>query len=284
MQRVQIDQGSLRSLLVLASVIEARDAFTGGHVWRTSRYAARLADAAGLDEGAVFMAQLGGLVHDLGKIGIPDAILNKRGKVTPNEYEVIRRHPEIGHDIVVNHPLAPLVAASVAQHHLRADGGGYPDRFLDAEPAVVSRAVTIADAFDAMTSFRPYRYENPVERALRALEAERGGQFDAAMTDVFVRLVRKGDLDHVLGHAGEGRLMLTCRECGPIIAPPRSADDGSEIVCPACTAEYVLHFSRDTFELEWTGRRGGVHSPRPDIDAVEEILRDAPAEVDRGEI
>ncbi|MBI2787577.1 MAG: HD domain-containing protein [Elusimicrobia bacterium] len=279
MKTIEIDPPLLRSLLVLATVIEARDPFTGGHVWRTSRYARLLATAAGLEKDDVFMAQLGGLVHDLGKVGIPDAILLKQARITPAEFRVIALHPEIGHDIVVNHPLALLVDRQISQHHLRMDRQGYPARWRDQTPWFVSRIVSVADAFDAMTSTRPYRRELLRARALAVLEEERGRQFDAGLVDLFIALARDGRLDHVIGHAADDRLMLSCPECGPIIAPPAKAADGDKAGCPSCLREFVLHFARGAPELEWTGRGASAPAASPDLEAVEDALRDAPRRV-----
>lgn len=279
MKTIEIDPPLLRSLLVLATVIEARDPFTGGHVWRTSRYARLLAAAAGLEEDDVFMAQVGGLVHDLGKVGMPDAILLKQSKITAAEFRVIALHPEIGHDIVVNHPLALLVDRQISQHHLRMDRQGYPARWRDQTPWIVSRVVSIADAFDAMTSSRPYRRELLRARALAVLEAERGKQFDAALVDQFIALARKGVLEHVIGHAADSRLMLACPECGPIIVPPSKAAEGDKTGCPSCLREFVLHFAHGAHELEWTGRAASAPAGTPDLEAVEDALRRAPRRV-----
>lgn len=284
MARIEIDIPLLKSLLVLASVIEARDAFTGGHVWRTSRYARGLAESLGFGEGDVFLAQLGGLVHDLGKVGIPDAVLNKRGAYTDAEAAVMRRHPEIGEALLADHPLAALVAAPVVEHHLRPDGRGYPDAIADREPSIVSRVVTVADTFDAITSFRPYHPGGGVERAVAALEEGGGTQFDADFAAAFVTMVRRGDVDHVIGHAAEGVPMLSCPECGPIVAPPRGSHDGDSVVCPSCTGELVLHVAGDTFELEWTGRRVGMVARSPDLGAVDDLLADTPESIDTDDV
>jgi len=278
--RVVVDLPLLKSLLVLASVIEARDRFTGGHVWRTSRYARALAERLGMTPGDAFLAQLGGLVHDLGKIGIPDGILNKREPISEAEWAVLRLHPEIGEEILANHPLGPLVATPVAEHHLRVDGGGYPARLSARPPAALARVVAVADVFDAVTAFRPYHGGNRLAAGVAELVAARGTQLDAACVDALVDLAGAGALDHVLGHAGEGRLMLACHQCGPIVAPPAGARDGDAIVCPACTGEFTLHVAGDAFALEWRGTRAGAYRPRPDMAAVDEVLRAAPPEVD----
>jgi hypothetical protein len=277
--RIVVDRPLLKSLLVLASVIEARDRFTGGHVWRTSRYARLLAEKLGMDAGDVFLAQLGGMVHDLGKVGIPDGILNKREPITDAEWAVLRLHPEIGEEILANHPLAALVQTPVAEHHLRIDGSGYPARLADRRPSVVSRVVTIADVFDAVTAFRPYRGGSVLDHGLAALREARGTQLDAAFVDAFVALGATGALDHVLGHAGDGRLMLSCRDCGPIVAAPAGARDGDAIVCPSCTGEFLLHVAGDSFDLEWRSAGTGAWRPRADMAAVAEIVDNAPTAV-----
>jgi hypothetical protein len=278
--RIAVDLPLLKSLLVLASVIEARDRFTGGHVWRTSRYARVLAERLGMTAGDVFLAQLGGLVHDLGKVGIPDGILNKREPINEAERAVLRLHPEIGEEIVANHPLAPLVVTPVAEHHLRVDGAGYPARLAEREPAAIARVVAIADVFDAVTAFRPYRGGSRLDAGLAELAAARGTQVDAAYADAFIALGRTGALDHVLGHAGDGRLLLSCHECGPIVAPPPGARDGAVIVCPSCTGEFTLHVAGDSFDLEWRGSRAAAYRPAADMAAVEEVVRAAPPVVD----
>jgi putative nucleotidyltransferase with HDIG domain len=252
-QRIEINRQLLRSLLVLAAVIEASDPHSGGHVWRTSRYARALARAAGFGEGDVFLAELGGLLHDVGKVGIPDGILLKEGKVTPEERAVIQRHPEIGLDIIANHPLAPLVERPIAEHHLRVDGRGYPGRLQGTSPWIITRVVSIADAFDAMTSFHPFRREAAVQYALKTLEEERGRQFDDALARTFVELVQTGGADHPLKHAASGLLETACPECNPILTLPSQAIGGKDVECPSSEGAFVLRFAPDSFDLRWTG-------------------------------
>lgn len=122
--RVESAEKLLASLLVMAWVVEARDPYTGGHLWRVSRYAAMLGEAAGLSGAALARVEIGGFLHDLGKIGIPDAILRKPGRLTEEEYEIIRTHPEVGARLLAAHPLAALVRSAVLCHHETPDGGG----------------------------------------------------------------------------------------------------------------------------------------------------------------
>jgi len=252
-KRIEVGRSTLLSLLVMAKVIEAHDPYSGGHVWRTSRYAGAMARAAGFEAGDVFLAELGALMHDVGKVGISDSILLKEGKITEDEFEVIRRHPEIGHDIIANHPLAPLVDRPITEHHLRADGDGYPDRLRGTRPWIISRLVSVVDAFDAMTSYHPCRRDDAVDYALLALKEERGGQFDADLADTFIELVHQGTVDHVLDHAAEGFLNLDCPECGPMISQPAGAGADELVVCQSFEDEFVLAFEPGAFDWEWSG-------------------------------
>lgn len=192
--RSDADHDLLASLLVMAWFVEARDPYTGGHLWRVSRFSELLAEAAGFDEGAVARIALGGFLHDLGKIGVPDAILGKKGSLTDDEFAVIRTHPEVGARLLSGHPLARIVRAAVLSHHERPDGRGYPHGLREGAIALEARVVGICDAFDAMSSARPYRQRMPIPHALEALTSGRGSQFDARLTNMFVELGDAGTL------------------------------------------------------------------------------------------
>jgi HD-GYP domain-containing protein (c-di-GMP phosphodiesterase class II) len=155
--KLQIEKPLLKSLVLMASMIEARDAYTGGHLWRVSQYAHQLAEAAGLSAEMAFLSALGGFLHDIGKISIPDDILEKPGRLTESEYDVVKTHPGIGATLIQEHPLGELALAAVHQHHERIDGRGYPDQLQGDQISIFARIVAIADAFDALTSTRPYR-------------------------------------------------------------------------------------------------------------------------------
>ena len=116
----------MASLLSMAWFVEARDPYTGGHLWRVSRYARLLADAEGLSQADAATISIGGFLHDLGKIGVPDAILRKPDRLLEDEYAIIRTHPDIGLRMLAGHPLARLVSDAVGLHHERPDGKGYP--------------------------------------------------------------------------------------------------------------------------------------------------------------
>ncbi len=275
--QITIDTSVLESLLILATVIEARDSYTGGHAWRVAKYAERLAIEAGMSDGETFAALVGGLVHDIGKVGVPDAVLNKRGKLDDSEMAAMHAHPGIGTGVIERHPLAILALKAVAGHHERPDGKGYPLGGSSEPP--YARIIGIADAFDAMTSDRPYRKGMPSAEAAAIIKECRTSQFDAELADKFIGLVEKGALAHVIGHANDFRAMLACGACGLTIAPPAHIHDGDHITCPVCAGDYVLHASGSSFQPEWTGQILKAPVPAPDRSAIDAVMRVAPKTV-----
>lgn len=268
------ETGLLRSLLILGSVIEARDAYTGGHSWRVGQYSRLLAERIGLGTAEVFLAGIGGFLHDLGKVGVPDDILKKPGGLTDAEYAIIKTHPAVGHDLLRDHPLAGWALDAVTYHHERADGRGYPHGLADEETPLAARIVAVADAFDAMTSTRPYRQGMSAERAVAVLVEESGRQFDAALVAEFAELQSLGRLDHVLGHSAAGRRLVACPKCGPILTVPRLTGDGATIHCRACRGAFRLHGQGDGFATEFVGilQAPDPVRPQPDLDAIEEFV------------
>jgi len=274
-----IDKKLLASLLALASVVELRDPYTGGHLWRVGNFCKLLAHKAGLDAETAFMAAIGGFLHDLGKIGVPDAILRKAGRLTDAEYAVIKIHPVMGAELLRDHPLADTVVDAVLHHHERPDGTGYPDGLPGDRAPLVARLVGIADAFDAMTSSRSYRPGMSIERAIAILREERGRQFDAWLVDAFVAVHdTDGELEHIVGYSDHGRKLVTCPNCGPIITVPRSKGDGDTIYCRNCGAEFRLHRHDDGFDVEQVGVAPdpSVLRPIPETDVFTEFVDIAP--------
>jgi HD-GYP domain-containing protein (c-di-GMP phosphodiesterase class II) len=121
-----MNKGLIKSLLVMADIVEARDPYTGGHLWRVSQFAKLLSIKVGLSETEAIEISLGGYLHDLGKVGIPDSILRKPEKLSEQEFEIIKSHPLIGGRIINQHPLSSLVCSPILEHHERLDGKGYP--------------------------------------------------------------------------------------------------------------------------------------------------------------
>lgn len=271
---MEIDKPLLKSLLVMADIIEARDPYTGGHVWRVSQFAKLLATKIGLSEDEIIKISIAAYLHDLGKVGIPDHILQKAEALTDAEYAIVKTHPSIGSRLLGGHPLAEMVTSAAKDHHERLDGTGYPNGLRGDQLSLTARIVSIADAFDAMTSTRPYRKGMSVEQALGRLEEGAGTQFDAELAGHMCELARAGDLAHIVGHTADGIPAVICPHCGSILAIPRSTEDGDIIYCRACHAELELHRAADTFEVERTGMTDNPRNlePRANEDAIEDIL------------
>lgn len=173
----------------LAVTIDAKDKYTNGHSFRVSLYSMALARSMGWPEEEIQQLGREGLLHDIGKIGVPDIVLNKPGRLTDEEFSIIKSHTTIG-DEILNHSGSLLELARVARHHHeRYDGRGYPDHLKGDEIPLHARAVAIADAYDAMRSDRIYRKGLPPETIRGEMIRGRGTQFDPELLDAFLRLM-----------------------------------------------------------------------------------------------
>ncbi|MGL5268935.1 MAG: HD domain-containing phosphohydrolase, partial [Selenomonadaceae bacterium] len=172
----------------LAEVAETRSQETGNHVRRVAEYVSLLGKHYGLSEKEVDMMHLAAPMHDIGKLGIPDGILNKPGKLTEAEFQVIKRHSLIGHDMLHGSELEMLNVAAIiaAQHHERYDGNGYPAGLQGEEIHIYARITAIADVFDALGSDRVYKKAWPLPEIIAYFEQQRGKQFDPGLTDLFL--------------------------------------------------------------------------------------------------
>lgn len=177
----------------LAAALDARDPYTAGHSLRVAQYSVEIAKLAKLDAVETSNLRKSALLHDIGKIGIRDNILLKEGRLTPEEFHVMKMHPVLGEAILQQiqpqDAMAPLLAG-VRSHHERFDGHGYPDGLKGLEIPLHGRIMAVADAFDAMTSDRPYRKGMPVDKALSILEDGQGTQWDPQMASLFVVWMR----------------------------------------------------------------------------------------------
>ena len=177
--------GTLRAL---SSSIDAKDSYTHGHSERVALVARMLGAAAGLDEHTAERAYISGLMHDVGKIGVPETVLCKPGRLTPAEFELIRQHPRIGARILKDiRPMQDLIPG-VLCHHERWDGSGYPQQLAGTEIPLFGRLISLADAFDAMSSSRTYRQAMPHERVMAEIKRYAGTQFDPKLVDILVTL------------------------------------------------------------------------------------------------
>lgn len=199
----RLQRAIFQSLLGLANALEAKDAYTFGHSARVARLARRLALRAGLPRvGAETVAQAA-LLHDLGKISVPESILRKPQELTAEEWEIMRRHPVVGAQIVAPLEFLDDGAVIVRHHHERQDGSGYPDGLQGTAIPLGARILAIADVYDALTSDRPYRRAVSHEHAIEQLRAEGGRTLDADLVELFADLMGDGSSTGVGGGSAE---------------------------------------------------------------------------------
>ncbi|MET0551759.1 MAG: HD domain-containing phosphohydrolase [Vicinamibacteria bacterium] len=174
-------------LVSLANALDAKDPYTRGHSDRVARYAESLGRTAGLDAPACRDLRRAGLLHDIGKIGIPLSYLQKPGKLTTEEYELVKQHPGIGYDICKPLRTMASILPLIRGHHERLDGTGYPDGLAGDAVTLPMRCLTIADVYDALTSDRPYRRAMPRDSALKVMREEASvGMWDASLIEMLV--------------------------------------------------------------------------------------------------
>ncbi len=181
----------METVLGMAETVEKKSPWTAGHSKRVTKYALMLAEGVGWQKEKLEELHIAGLLHDIGKIGVPGSILNKQGRLSEEEYSIIKRHPDDGAQILskirILRPYIPIVR----HHHEWFDGNGYPDGLRGTEIPIGARILAIADAYDAITADRPYRQGRPQKEAIECLEKSAGTQFDPELIDVFKRVVEK---------------------------------------------------------------------------------------------
>ena len=209
-QARRLEELFLAGIQALADSLEVKDPYTRGHSIRVSQYSAIIAKALDLKPEMIQQISLGGHVHDIGKIGVREEVLNKPGSLTDEEYRHIMTHPVVGWRILA--PLlgeAPVALNVVRSHHEKIDGSGVPDGMKGDQIPLEARIVAVADAFDAMTSGRPYRVaERTLEEALRELEQNCERQFDSRVVQAIVAAAHKGDL-HLIPRSAETRVAVS---------------------------------------------------------------------------
>ena len=186
-----------QTVLALAKTIDAKDKYTQGHSQRVADYVRRISAIAGASPQKQREIYCMGLLHDIGKIGVPSAIINKPSRLTDEEYEIIKSHTTIGADILKNIEEFPKLSIGARFHHERWDGKGYPDGICGTDIPEEARMIAVADAYDAMTSRRSYRDVMPQDRVRREIERGRGTQFDPRFADIMLTLIDE-DVDFLL--------------------------------------------------------------------------------------
>ncbi|AEV68844.1 HD domain-containing phosphohydrolase [Acetivibrio clariflavus] len=187
----EIQYGYLQTVMCLANSIEAKDPYTRGHCQRVMEISCELGRAMGLSEDDIEDLRYAAILHDIGKIGISASILNKPGKLTEEEFNEIKKHPSIAYNILKDVDFLRNGLDGVLQHHERYDGKGYPNGLKKDEICIFGRILCVADAFDAMTSDRPYRKGMSMEDAIKELERCKGTQFDPQIVDVLISMVQE---------------------------------------------------------------------------------------------
>lgn len=183
------------TIYALAAAIDAKDHYTFQHSQNVAYYASALAKAIGMDPSLVEIVKEAGLLHDIGKIGIREDILNKPGKLTADQYDAVKKHVENAVNIIQYLPSMDYVIPAVRSHHERYDGNGYPNRLADNNIPITGRILSIADAFDAMTSIRNYKDAMSPQEAIQILRAEAGKQFDPILAQTFIELFESGEIE-----------------------------------------------------------------------------------------
>lgn len=189
-QQADLIAAHLGTYQSLASAIDAKDSYTGDHSLKVAEHAARLARTLGLSTEVVEETHVAARLHDLGKIGVPDSILTKSDSLSPEEWVIMRKHAQRGFEILEKAPLSKSIKLAILHSHERWDGKGYPNGVKGDAIPMIARIVAVVDAYEAMTSDRPYRKALPVAEAMRRLERSAGSQFDPDVARAFVQIIR----------------------------------------------------------------------------------------------
>ena len=186
----ELENSYLESIETLRYTVEAKDTYTRGHSDRVSEIAVLIGKKVNLPDDQIRLLQIGGLFHDIGKIGVPDSILLKESKLTDDEYSEIKNHPSIGVHILSTATIFKDIIPIIKHHHERYDGHGYPSQLKGTNIPYLARITTIADSFDAMSSKRTYRDSLPLETVIAEFERCKGTQFDPELTDLFLDILK----------------------------------------------------------------------------------------------
>jgi HD-GYP domain-containing protein (c-di-GMP phosphodiesterase class II) len=202
-KQMEAQVSALRTSVICSfnQLLDLKDLNTGVHSTRLAEWGMRVGQELGLSETELQNLEVAALLHDIGKVGIPDAILRKPGKLDTEEYALMKKHPEYGWAVLRILPGFERAALDILHHHESYDGKGYPAGLKDAEIPVVSRIVSVIDAFDAMVSSRPYRNGLPAEEAIRRLIASSGTQFDPLVVQCFLSFA-EAEMTTVFAAAG----------------------------------------------------------------------------------
>jgi putative nucleotidyltransferase with HDIG domain len=246
------------TLRVLATTIEMRDHYTVGHTVRVTNFTLEIARELGWSEEKLEEVRRGGVMHDIGKIAVEDAILRKPDRLTEEEFAQIKIHPEKGaqllQELELLHPLIPYAL----YHHERFDGRGYPYGLKGEDIPIEGRALAVADTFDAMTSNRPYRKGLNPEIAIEEIENNKGSQFDPACADAMIRAYKAGKIDRILqDYNKEAEKSIACPFCSTYVALDATSQKDDEIECNVCHRMVRLIEENNAYYGELIPQSGG---------------------------
>ena len=192
----KLESAYMESIETLRHTVDAKDTYTRGHSDRVAEISVLIGEKLGLSDKDLRILRLGGLFHDIGKIGVPDSILQKESKLTDDEYSEIKNHPAIGVHILSTASIFNDIIPIVKHHHEKWDGNGYPSRLKGESIPYLARIATIADSFDAMSSKRSYRDSLPLDIIKEEFRKNRGIQFDPVLDDLFLEIL-ENDYDKI---------------------------------------------------------------------------------------
>ena len=192
----KLENSYIESIETLRRTVEAKDLYTRGHSDRVSDYSVLLGKKLGLSDDDLYTLKIGGLFHDIGKIGVPDSVLLKPGKLTDSEYAEIKKHPTIGVNILSTASIFENIIPIVKHHHEKYDGSGYPDRLSGEDIPYLARIAAVSDTYDAMTSIRPYRKGLPLDVVISEFKKYSGVQFDPHIANTFIDML-ENDYDNI---------------------------------------------------------------------------------------
>lgn len=252
--QITINNKDFNHLLYMAQIVEARDPYTAGHLWRVAQMTKLLAYQLHLNDTDVFHLTFGAYLHDLGKVSVPDQVLNKKGRLESGELLQMRCHAEMGYRALIKHELGTDIAGLLRYHHEQWDGNGYPHQLKGEDIPFGARVLSILDAFDALTSNRPYRNAMSIDKAIEVIRQGSGTQFDPEVVDAFLAL-DKESLAHIVGHSDIGRALLSCPVCGPVVEMPPV--DAKTTFCRVCTGKFnVMREDDGSTWIDFSGDYG----------------------------
>ena len=193
----QIQRMTMQTISAIANTLDAKDPYTEGHARRVSAYCVQMALELGMSKEDAENLRLVALFHDIGKVGVPDSVLKKPGRLNDEEFEEMKQHTIVGSDIIKDLSMVPGIFIGARYHHERYDGSGYPEGLKGEEIPYIARIIAVADAYDAMTTDRVYRKHLSIDQVLIELERGAGTQFDPDIVDATIKLVKSGELENL---------------------------------------------------------------------------------------